>query len=78
DCWSFNGRGLSPLDLYRSPGAHCIYNQYYSAKLFQFANAFVFACVPRQLWCQLCHTGIGQESETILPYHIKFKLPLFI
>lgn len=20
DCWSFNGRGLSPLDLYRSPG----------------------------------------------------------
>ncbi|WP_431026512.1 DUF6932 family protein [Klebsiella pneumoniae] len=27
DCWSFNGRGLSPLDLYRSPGAHCNYIQ---------------------------------------------------
>ncbi|AUU96747.1 TPA: hypothetical protein MIM87_02180 [Klebsiella variicola] len=30
DCWSFNGRGLSPLDLYRSPGAHCSYIQYLS------------------------------------------------
>ncbi|WP_241182950.1 hypothetical protein, partial [Enterobacter asburiae] len=29
DCWSFNGRGLSPLDLYRSPGAHCFNIQYF-------------------------------------------------
>ncbi|WP_255800366.1 hypothetical protein, partial [Enterobacter roggenkampii] len=26
---SFNGRGLSPLDLYRSPGAHCLNIQYF-------------------------------------------------
>ncbi|KAA1779206.1 hypothetical protein F1D79_27425 [Klebsiella pneumoniae] len=35
DCWSFNGRGLSPLDLYRSPGAHCFYNQYSNIVFFQ-------------------------------------------
>ncbi|AWA71710.1 hypothetical protein C6M02_02110 (plasmid) [Klebsiella pneumoniae] len=35
DCWSFNGRGLSPLDLYRSPGAHCFYNQYNNIVFFQ-------------------------------------------
>ncbi|APM46629.1 hypothetical protein B5K12_27030 [Klebsiella pneumoniae subsp. pneumoniae] len=35
DCWSFNGRGLSPLDLYRSPGAHCFYNQYGNIVFFQ-------------------------------------------